>query len=178
MRATLFKLVGVLLTVLALGGCSTLGGGAADEQSADGAAVTDAGGGEASTSGLDAGGALTMQALENPDSPVYNKVIYFDYDISEIHPDYRDTVLAHGALLAANPRTTVTIEGHCDERGSREYNIGLGERRANAVKSLLLSQGAAESQIITISYGEERPAVLGSSESGWAQNRRAVFVYY
>jgi len=79
--------------------------------------------------------------------------------------------------LAANPDVKVTVEGHCDERGSREYNIALGERRANAVKRLFLSQGASERQIITISYGEERPADMGSHEAAWAKNRRVELTY-
>ena len=86
-------------------------------------------------------------------------------------------VIAHGEYLAANPTVTVTIEGHTDERGSREYNVGLGERRANAVKRLMLAQGAFETQIVTVSYGEERPLALGSDEAAWAQNRRAEILY-
>ncbi|MES9844752.1 MAG: peptidoglycan-associated lipoprotein Pal [Candidatus Sedimenticola sp. PURPLELP] len=179
MKLSRFKLIPVLALSLLFAGCSTLGG--SDEGEADatqGAPVAEAGDGEgAQTSGASEGGAWTGSALDNPDSPLYTKVIYFDYDISEIRADYLDTVVAHGEYLAANPSASITVEGHCDERGSREYNIGLGERRANAVKRLLLAQGAAESQIITISYGEERPEVLGSSESSWAQNRRAILAY-
>ena len=86
-------------------------------------------------------------------------------------------MVAHGNYLAQNSSVMVTIEGHCDERGSREYNIGLGERRANAVRQILLAQGVMPDQITTISYGEEQPVALGSDEVSWAQNRRAVFVY-
>ena len=105
------------------------------------------------------------------------RTIYFDYDSSEIRADHRDTVIAHGKLLATSPNLTVTIEGHCDERGSREYNIALGERRANTVKRLLQAQGAQETQLVTISYGEERPAILGSNDQAWARNRRAELIY-
>jgi peptidoglycan-associated lipoprotein len=119
----------------------------------------------------------TGHPLQNPDSLLYSKVIHFDFDRSEIKPEYRDTVIAHGKYLAENPSARVTIEGHCDERGSREYNIGLGERRANTVKQLLLAQGAMQSQITTVSYGEEQPVAFGSDEASWAQNRRAVFAY-
>jgi peptidoglycan-associated lipoprotein len=104
-------------------------------------------------------------------------VIYFDYDSSEIKAEYVDVVAAHAAYLVKYPTARVRLEGHTDERGSREYNIGLGERRAQAVRRALLSQGASEAQIATVSYGEERPAVPGSDESAYAQNRRVELAY-
>jgi peptidoglycan-associated lipoprotein len=78
--------------------------------------------------------------------------------------------------MSQYPQVTITIEGHCDERGTREYNLALGERRAAATKSYLVALGVSPDRLSTISYGKERPAVLGSNESAWAQNRRAVFV--
>lgn len=177
MKLRMLKLIPVLALSLLFAGCSTLGGGSgetADNGSA--APVAEARQG-AQTSGAAEGGAWTGSPLDNPDSPLFTKVIYFDFDVSEIRADFRDVVIAHGEYLAANPSVTVTVEGHADERGSREYNIGLGERRANAVKQLMMAQGASDNQIVTISYGEERPAVEGSSEQSWAQNRRAVLVY-
>jgi len=131
----------------------------------------------AQTSGMSEGAGWTGSPLEDPQSPLYNKVIYFDFDRSEIRAEYRDVVIAHGQYLASNMTAMITIEGHCDERGSREYNIGLGERRANAVKQLLIAQGASTDQITVVSYGEERPAVMGSDENAWSQNRRAVLAY-
>ena len=116
-------------------------------------------------------------SLEDPDSPLYNKVVLFDFDKSEIRPEYVDMLRAHGAYLAANPSVSVTVEGHCDERGSREYNVGLGERRANSVKQFLEAEGASSSQISTISYGEERPVDPGHTEAAWSQNRRGVLAY-
>jgi peptidoglycan-associated lipoprotein len=103
--------------------------------------------------------------------------IYFDFDRFEIKPEFRETVLAHAAYLAKNPNAKVSIEGHCDERGTREYNIGLGDRRATAVRQLLKLQGVSDKQIATISFGEERPVAMGHDEDSWWQNRRAVFVY-
>ena len=176
MKSNLFRVVPLLFFALIFAGCSST-----PDKSGDGAAVVEgAGSGSGSgaqTAGASQGGAWSGNALDNPQSLLYNKTIYFDYDTSEIHPDYRSIVISHGEFLAANPAMTVTIEGHCDERGSREYNIALGERRADAVKRLILAQGAASSQIITISYGEERPVALGTDEGSWAQNRRAEFVY-
>lgn len=106
-----------------------------------------------------------------------NRTIYFDFDSSEVKSDYNGLITAHARYLAANPSTRVRLEGNTDERGSREYNIGLGERRAQSVRRALTLQGVAESQITTVSYGEERPAVTGHTEEAWARNRRVDIVY-
>lgn len=105
------------------------------------------------------------------------RTVYFDFDSSEIRGEGTDIVAAHAKYLAANTSTRVRLEGHTDERGSREYNIGLGERRAQAVRRALLLQGATDKQISTVSYGEERPAVPGHDESAWAKNRRVEIIY-
>jgi peptidoglycan-associated lipoprotein len=105
------------------------------------------------------------------------RTVYFDFDSSEIKGEGTDIVAAHAKYLAANPSTRVRLEGHTDERGSREYNIGLGERRAQSVRRALLLQGAADAQISTVSYGEERPAVPGHDDAAWAKNRRVEIVY-
>ena len=99
-------------------------------------------------------------------------IIYFDFDQSELRPEYTDLVAQHANQLANNSRLRVRLEGHADERGSREYNIGLGERRAQAVRRMLLIQGASASQIATVSFGEERPAAFGSDEESYSLNRR------
>ncbi|HSN70925.1 MAG TPA: peptidoglycan-associated lipoprotein Pal [Steroidobacteraceae bacterium] len=104
-------------------------------------------------------------------------VIYFDFDRAEIKPEYVSVLAAHARYLNDDPGRRVRLEGHTDERGSREYNIGLGERRAQAVRRALLLQGVAEDQIVTVSYGEERPAVLGSDEEAYARNRRVEISY-
>ncbi len=103
-------------------------------------------------------------------------IVYFEFDNSEIRSDYVSVVAAHAAYLAKYPTARVRLEGHTDERGSREYNIGLGERRAQTVRKALLLQGVKEGQVTTVSYGEERPAVEGSDESAFAQNRRVELV--
>lgn len=104
-------------------------------------------------------------------------IVYFDFDESEVKPQYTDQIAAHARNLASNPGLRVRLEGHADERGSREYNIGLGERRAQAVRRILLIQGASAGQISTVSFGEERPAVVGSSEDAYAKNRRVELNY-
>jgi peptidoglycan-associated lipoprotein len=104
-------------------------------------------------------------------------VVYFEYDSAEISQQYVPVVAAHAQYLVKYPTARVRLEGHTDERGSREYNIGLGERRAQTVRRALLAQGVAESQITTVSYGEERPAAEGSDEAAYAQNRRVELVH-
>ena len=106
-----------------------------------------------------------------------NRIIYFDFDKSDIRADSVQVVGSHAQYLARNPSQKIRLEGHADERGSREYNIGLGERRAQAVRRSLLLQGVAEAQITTVSYGEERPAAAGSDEQSYQQNRRVEIVY-
>jgi len=133
----------------------------------------------ADTSGVDNSGA-TLDSSESagPSGELLSKrVIYFDFDKAEIRADSQPVVAAHAAFLAKNPSQKVRLEGHADERGSREYNIGLGERRGQAVRRALLLLGVAELQLSTVSYGEERPAVAGSDEQAYALNRRVEIVY-
>ena len=104
-------------------------------------------------------------------------VIYFDLDSSEVHPDDRVVVEGNAQYLTADPNLEVELHGHADERGSREYNVALGERRANGVRDMLRLLGVADHQIRTVSYGEERPALVGHEEEAWSRNRRVEFVY-
>ncbi len=100
--------------------------------------------------------------------------VFFAFDRSDITPEAQEILARQADWLRRYPNVTVTIEGHCDERGTREYNLALGERRAQAAKNVLVASGIPASRISTISYGKERPAVVGSSEEAYAQNRRAV----
>ncbi|MDZ7643504.1 MAG: peptidoglycan-associated lipoprotein Pal [Woeseiaceae bacterium] len=104
-------------------------------------------------------------------------IVYFGFDESELQAEYTDMLAAHANRLANNSRLSIRLEGHADERGSREYNIGLGERRAQAVRRTLLLQGASANQISTVSFGEERPAAFGSDEESYALNRRVEINY-
>ncbi len=113
----------------------------------------------------------------NGTGPLARKVIYFDFDKSEIKPEFAEVIAAHARNLTSHPNLKMKLEGNTDERGTREYNIGLGERRAQAVKQALMLQGVAESQLTTVSFGSERPAVEGDDEAAWAQNRRVEMVY-
>jgi len=103
--------------------------------------------------------------------------IYFDFDKATVRPEFIETLQAHGAFLTANPSVRITVEGHSDERGTPEYNIALGERRAVAVVQYLQNLGVSSGQISTVSYGEEKPVDMSRSEAGFAKNRRAVLVY-
>jgi peptidoglycan-associated lipoprotein len=102
--------------------------------------------------------------------------VFFDFDKSVIKPEGQQTLQRQAEWLKRYPNVTITIEGHCDERGTREYNLALGDRRATAVSRALVALGVQANRVRTISYGKERPAVLGSNEAAWAQNRRGVTV--
>ncbi len=115
--------------------------------------------------------------FDNSESMLSKRVIYFDFDKSDVKAEYRRIVSAHAAYVAAHSSARVTLEGHADERGTREYNLGLGERRGNAVNQLLSAGGAGGNQLDVVTYGEERPVCRVSNEDCWWQNRRVEIVY-
>jgi len=121
--------------------------------------------------------AAAVNPLDDPSSPLAQRVVYFDFDKSDIKPEFLDTLTAHAKYLIANPTQKIRIEGYCDERGTWEYNIALGDRRAQAVRRYLLFQGVSQDQISTVSYGEAHPVDPGHTEEAWAKNRRGVIVY-
>ena len=171
MRSTLVVMV-VLLAAVGLGAC-----GKKDVLPDPNASASTA------NSGADSSGVGSANADADGDVPgpqagmLAKRTIYFDFDSSEIRGEGTDIVAAHAKHLASTPAARVRLEGHTDERGSREYNIGLGERRAQAVRRALLLQGATDAQLSTVSYGEERPAAAGSDEGAWTKNRRVEIVY-
>lgn len=118
-----------------------------------------------------------QQMLDEPGSPLANRTIYFDFDSAKVTEDSLALLEAHGNFIASNGGVSVRLEGHTDERGSREYNIALGDRRAQSVRQILLFQGASVDQLDTVSYGEEQPAMLGHNEDSWSKNRRVELVY-
>lgn len=158
----------------------TFYGCASTEEVQDDASVVDQGrtlGEDTEAYGASEGDRAGMSALDDPDSPLAKRIIYFEYDSSDIRPEYRTTVEAHAAFLAANQSVVVTLEGHADERGSREYNLALGERRAESVRRQMSLLGASAAQFRVVSYGEERPAVDGHDDYAWSQNRRVEIIY-
>ena len=133
--------------------------------------------GSAQTSGMQPGGASSLQALDDPASPLSQRIIYFEFDSSTIKQESQTLLAQHARFLADNGGLKIRLEGHADERGSREYNLGLGERRARAVERVLVLNGAGAAQLDPISYGEERPVALGHTEESLWQNRRVEIVY-
>ena len=121
-------------------------------------------------------GRYTPEDLDR-DPCLVRRVVYFDFDQSDIKSEFAQVLSCHAKYLRDRPSARITLEGHADERGSREYNLGLGERRGNAVNGALVANGGAASQLTVVSYGEERPVANGSDEASWAQNRRVEIVY-
>jgi len=140
-------------------------------------AVTPAASAGAAQPGDGVGGPVGRLPALPSTGPLSQTRILFEYDSAEIGPQYAAMLAAHGRLLAADPAQKARLEGNTDDRGSPEYNVGLGERRAQAVKRALLLHGASDQQLGTVSYGAERPAVEGDGEAAWAQNRRVDLVY-
>ena len=141
------------------------------------------------TSGIDAGDDGTTTAivdesmmsaaelLEQSEGALSNRTIYFEFDSAKLTSESIAILETHGSFIAGNGEVTVRLEGHADERGSREYNIALGDRRAQSVRRVLLFQGASTDQLETVSYGEEQPAMSGHTEEAWAKNRRVELIY-
>lgn len=165
----------VILTISMIGGCANKKG---KRVGADGA----------TTEGIEPGSELYGEETKglgeyadapwnDPQNPLSDKVVYFKYDSSEVQSEYTGIVATHAAYLAAHSDLVVTLEGHADERGSREYNIALSEQRAHAVARMMKLQGVGESQIQIVSYGEEKPADFGHDERAWSMNRRVEITY-
>jgi len=168
-----FKLLTLAVLAFLLVGCSqdTL----PDPDATDTTYSDDAG--DASTDAMDDDLYGGGEYMDDPSAGELAMVIYFDFDSSEVRAADQDMISRHAMQLGNSPNLRVRLEGHADERGSREYNIGLGERRAQAVRQMLMIQGVSASQIATVSFGEERPVEFGSSEDDYAQNRRVEFKY-
>ena len=168
------RFVGVLAALLLLAACET---SQQETGSAEGS------GGAGASTGTGSGADTAARPLPGPqpgsaEDFVVNvgDRVFFDFDKYNLMPEARQILEKQAAWLKKYPSVTVSIEGHCDERGTREYNLALGERRANAAKNYLVALGVNPNRLTTISYGRERPAVTGSNEAAWAQNRRAVTV--
>lgn len=157
MKSVMWKIL-LVMAVFGLAACGTTG------QPGDGTEVDGFAGGEGAT-----GQAMADLLAE--------RTVYFDFDSSSLDPQTRNIIKAHAAHLNANPDIKVALEGHCDERGTREYNLALGERRAKAVSQLMRALGISSNRVSTVSYGEEKPVALGHNEGAWRQNRRVEINY-
>ena len=120
---------------------------------------------------------LDINPLTDPTNILSKRSVYFDYDNYAVKAEYQSLIAAHAKYLVEHPNTSITIQGNADERGSREYNLALGQKRASAVKMALSIRGVPDKQIETISYGNEKPKATGHDESAWSQNRRSDIVY-
>jgi peptidoglycan-associated lipoprotein len=190
-------LLALAISTLLLPACSDK-----DEKDAsltDGSQNASSGINDASTSGLNKGSGMTGSEIggsgmggmsgtgdyastlgpefNDPNNPLSKRTVYFMLDSSEVMPDFVPVIAAHAQYLIANPVQRITLEGHGDERGSREYNIALGEQRAKSVAGMMKVQGVSESQLEVVSYGEEKPSAYGSDEEAWEKNRRVEIVY-
>lgn len=164
----------VLLVACASGDKAAKKGGAMQD---DSAASTDTSGDVRSGIGISDNRGFSGHALDDPNSLLAKRVVYFEFDSSVVRDEFTAVIEAHAAYLADHPGAKVTLEGHGDERGTREYNMALGERRAKAVRQFLMLQGASSGQLDVVSYGEERPVALGHEEDSWRLNRRVEIVY-
>ena len=169
-----FKLLSFAVLAILLSGCAQDTLPDPDPQANDTTYGDDTG---ATTGGMGNDTYGGGEYMDDPSAGELAMVIYFEFDSSEVRAADQDIVSRHAMQLGDNPNTRVRLEGHADERGSREYNIGLGERRAQAVRQMLMIQGVSAAQISTVSFGEERPVAFGSSEEDYAQNRRVEFRY-
>jgi peptidoglycan-associated lipoprotein len=170
-------LVITLVTACAGPSKSTVDESAAGAGAGQGSAASAGVGEDGMSQGGAMGGDAAGGALGGPGASQENRIIYFEFDRFDIKPEYNAILQAHARYLSSNPSARVRLEGHADERGSREYNIGLGEKRGQSVRNVLLLQGGVSDQIATVSFGEERPAVIGSDDEAWSLNRRVEIVY-
>ncbi|MGI9228529.1 MAG: peptidoglycan-associated lipoprotein Pal [Gammaproteobacteria bacterium] len=180
----MYKKIILLLSVMTLVACGSSSkkddAAGVEDRSTDARAMSDGSGdGEdgATTYGTEGDTSSALMELDDPGSALSTRIIYFTYDSTTIQSQFTDAIQAHADFLARHPSVTLSLEGHADERGSREYNLALGERRSQAVEQQMVLLGAGPSQIRVTSYGEERPADSGHGEEAWAQNRRVEILY-
>ena len=173
-----YLLAGIAIAAL-LAGCQQnppADKGAAVEERNVGAGQTPPPSTGATSSGV-TGSTAQGNPLKDPRSILSKRSVFFDFDSYAVKDDFKPLIDAHAKYLQANRSAKMTIQGNCDERGSREYNIALGQRRADAVKRMMLLDGATDQQIETVSFGKEKPRNPGHDEGAWAENRRDDFVY-
>jgi peptidoglycan-associated lipoprotein len=178
----LFLTVVLALSVAACGDRIKPDAETTDDSNVENAGATaggiDAGAGDGGTA-LEGGKLVSYEknAINDPNNVLSEKIVYFSYDSNTVADDYAELVKHHGKYLSFNANASVRLEGHADERGTREYNVALAERRAQSVKQLMLYEGASNAQISIISYGEEKPVAFGHDDESMSLNRRVEIVY-
>jgi peptidoglycan-associated lipoprotein len=172
-----FKIGVLVCSIFVLGACSSTSDSEMDGAEGEGASASDTNnsGSNATSNAGGNSGQLSQEEIRAQNA-LRQTVFYFDFDIAEFKAADRDTLTFHARDLASNPNKRIRLEGHADERGTREYNLALGERRANGVLNYLIVNGASRSQIEVVSYGEERPSQNGQSEQAYSRNRRVEVV--
>ncbi|MBX3617183.1 peptidoglycan-associated lipoprotein Pal [Nitrosomonas sp.] len=168
------KALGIALVAL-LAGCASQTTQPDEELSADSGYGSGMSGSELMGSG--SGRPSYFSQLNDPNSILSQRSVYYDYDSYTVKGEYRDLVLSHARFLRDNPDANVILQGNTDDRGSREYNLALGQRRADGVRNMMTLAGARDAQIESVSLGEEKPRALGNSEAAWSQNRRTDILY-
>ena len=169
-----FKVSLFVISLFVLGACSSTSE-TDDSSSDDMQSSSNSSSGSASSSAGSNSGQLTQEQIRAQNA-LRQTVFYFDFDVAEFQPADRETLTYHARDLAANPSKRLRLEGHADERGTREYNLALGERRANGILNYFIVNGASRSQIEVVSYGEERPEQSGQTENAYSRNRRVEIV--
>ena len=157
-------------------GSSAIGDGSSGSDGAEATGLDGADGGDG-TAIVDYGAMSAMEQLNRTDGELADRTIYFEYDSAKLTSESIAILETHGNFIAGNGEVKVRLEGHGDERGSREYNIALGDRRAQSVRRVLLFQGASSDQVETVSYGEEKPMEMGHDDAAWSKNRRVELIY-
>lgn len=174
----MLKVTLVSISLLILAGCATQGGGAAVSDGTTAGAGSDANGATASgVNGMSNFGDRGAGTAANKALQIGNQSYYFDFDSNNVHESDQASIKVQADYLVAHPEAKVRLEGNTDNRGSREYNIALGNRRAQSVADALEADGVNKNQIVTVSYGAEKPAATGNDEDAWQQNRRVDLVY-
>lgn len=166
----------VLISFLAFAACSSSSDTEAMDQGSQSAVSSNNTSGSSAQSSAGSGTDRLTQEDIRAQNALRQNVFYFDFDVAEFKPEDRQTLTYHARDLAANPNKRVRLEGHADERGTREYNLALGERRGNGILNYLIVNGASRSQLEVVSYGEERPAASGNTEQSYSRNRRVEIV--
>jgi peptidoglycan-associated lipoprotein len=177
MRKGLNSVLLLIFSVAFLAACEGTTGTTKDDSTVTSSGSGSSSSGSASTSATGSGSAWAGHPLDDPNSLLAKRTVYFDFDESVILDQDRPILEAHAQYLSQNLGAAVTLEGHTDERGTREYNLALGERRAISVRQFMSLLGASSQQLRTVSYGEEQPAALEHNEEAWAQNRRVEIIY-
>jgi peptidoglycan-associated lipoprotein len=167
------QLIITALFAFFIAGCSST----PDTSGQDGAPVETRGGGVSTVTAGGVDGSRLPAILTDPKSILSKRSVYFDYDKYEVRDEYKDLVTAHAKFLADNRQFKMLIQGNTDDRGSREYNLALGQKRADAIKKMLTLLGAREDQVESVSLGEEKPKNEGQNEAAWAENRRGDMLY-